>query len=322
MKKPLLFILLAGIAAVTIVAACKKTSNNGLATASLNMLMSGLKPAPQKFSVIAGRDTIVYGTNGTILHFYANSFKDISNNIITSGAVYLELTEIYKTADFIENRTSTLAGSQLLTSRGEINLEATMSGVPVYANKYGVGFIQSSSSSDTMRLYYGSTNVPDSTIGWVSTANVFGVTFATRDDTAYNLGYQAPFYFFDSCTGFNWVNCDQVVSNNVALLTDVAVIVPNANFNGSNTQVFLVFPDKKMNVPVTFYSDNNNSFSLERDGTQIPVGLNYQLVAMTNNNGSWYYYEESGVTSSGMIVHADLSPESEGDIIARLAGLH
>ena len=79
--------------------AANHTTNVTNVTPSLNQLFAGLRYTPQNLSVTAGRDTIVYGNNGTMLHFYTNSFKNGSGNIITSGTVYLQLTEMYKAGD-------------------------------------------------------------------------------------------------------------------------------------------------------------------------------------------------------------------------------
>ncbi len=165
MRKALLSITLISTIAALFVVSCSKTYNRGTATKSLNQMFAGLRSTPQNLSVTAGRDTVVFGADSTVFHFYTNSFKDASGNIITSGTVNLQLVEIYKPADFISNRTTTsTSDGHILQSGGEINLVATMNGQTVYANRYDMGFKQTNSSTTTMNLYYGATNSADSNI--------------------------------------------------------------------------------------------------------------------------------------------------------------
>ena len=110
MKQTLRAALAVCLTAAIIVVACKKSSNNTTGpTLSLNQLFAGLRTSPQNLSVTAGRDTMVFGANGTMLHFYTNSFKDASGNIVTSGTVNLQLIEMYKPGDMIANRATTTA---------------------------------------------------------------------------------------------------------------------------------------------------------------------------------------------------------------------
>ena len=91
-------------------ASCEKTNTSSTYIVfHLNQLFSGLRSTPQNFTVTAGRDTTIYGTNNTLLHFYTNSFKDAGGNIIQSGTVYIQLIEMYKPGDMICNRATTMA---------------------------------------------------------------------------------------------------------------------------------------------------------------------------------------------------------------------
>ncbi len=324
MKKALLSLTLIGIIALITVLSCKKTKSTSGTKQSLNQLFSGLRPTPQNFSVTAGRDTIVMGANNTMLHFYTNSFKDANGNIITAGTIYLQLVEMYKPADFIANRTTTTAHDTLLTSGGEINIMATMNGQTVYANKYGIGFPQSSASTTPMQLYYGNNANPDSVTTWTQGNNTTPGTSATGTsvDTTYAYWlHNQPFYIFDSCTGFHYVNCD-CISRGASQVTNVSVIVPDTSYNQSNTEVYLSFPTQKYLVLLSGYSNTSNTFSPDySDGTQIPVGFNYALVVITNKNGNYYYYEQSGITTSGMTATAAMAPDTQSDILARIAAL-
>ena len=326
MKKAFLSLLLACCVAVVAVISCKKVQSNPTTiinnSQSLNQLFAGLRYTPQGLTVQAGRDTVVYGTNGTMLHFYTNSFMDVNHNVLTSGIVNLQLIEMYKPVDYICNRTSTIAGNSLLNSRGEISLAGTMNGQAVYANKYGLGFVQTSASTDTMQLFYGNTNNADSVTTWTIGSNTTG-TLATRTTTdTFTLPYHI-YYIFDSCYGFHGGgNCDAFCNTFPgSQKTDIAVIMPDTNYNSRNTQVFFIYSPLHWNIPVSSYNSSTRSFSISDDGTQVPVGLNYELVAISNINGKWYYYATSGTTSSGMTINAAMGADTEADIIVRLGVL-
>ena len=102
MKKTLFSLLLVYITAVIVViASCSKPYNDSHTVTvspsyTINQLFAGLRTSPQTLTVTAGRDTIVYGANGTRMHFYTNSFKTAAGAIITSGTINLQLVEMYK----------------------------------------------------------------------------------------------------------------------------------------------------------------------------------------------------------------------------------
>jgi len=81
------------------VLSCKKNKNSTFSTTK-NQLFAGLRYTPQTLTVTAGRDTIVFGTSGTMLHFYATSFYG-SGGIISSGTVNVQLVEMYKPGEEI-----------------------------------------------------------------------------------------------------------------------------------------------------------------------------------------------------------------------------
>ena len=328
MKKALLSLTLIGIIALITVLSCKKTKSNSGATQSFNQLFSGLRTTPQSFSVTAGRDTIVYGTGGTMLHFYTNSFKDAGGNIITTGTVYLQLTEMYKIGDMIANRTATVANGTAIQSAGQVKIFATMNGVEVYANKYGIGFAQSGSSSQKMELFYGNSNNTDSVSTWTVCDTTLNGTTAngTVTDSSGNYFYSGgnyipppkPWYYvIDSCSAFDFVNCDYWWGYR-GTLQNLTLSIPGNTFNSQNTQAFLAIPSDKINLEM----EGGNTLNYTINSGGVPGGLNYVLVVIANVNGQYYYYQQSGVTSdSAMTFTAAMAPDTQSDILARMAGL-
>ena len=319
MKKNLLpFVLLCSIAAV-IAFSCKKSKTTTGPTKSLNQLFSDLRTTPQNFSVSAGRDTIVYATGGTQFHFYANSFKNAAGNIITSGTVNLQLTEMSKPGQMIQNRATTTAiNGQPLMSGGQVNIIATMGAARVFANKYGIGFKQSGSSAQPMELFYGGTGNRDSIVTWTVGNNTTPGTTATSVDTI-TVDTLSFYYLFDSCTDFDYINCDHFTQDIHSVA--VKIVFPNNSYTYYNTQAFFCFPSFNSVVAGSYLNkitDGVLNSSLEAP----PIGTLYKFVAITNKNGNYYYYESSGTISTGAItINAAMAPETRGDIIDRITGL-
>jgi len=336
MKKALLSITLIGTIAALFIVSCSKTYNRGTTTQSLNQLFAGLRSTPQTITVTAGRDAIVYAPKGTRLHFYPNSFKDANGNTISGGIVTLQIVEMYTPGDMIANRATTMVGDQIILSSGQVNIVATMNGQPVYTNGYGIAFKHSVSSTDAMALFYGSTRTPDSAVTWtLSDTTLKGkTTVGTKVDTA---ATNPIFFFFDTCNSFTYANCDWF-SNNDSPRTTVSVVLPNGTFNPANTSIFVVLPAYSMGKDITgnyvavLTSDyGRNGYNAATNTMQlisgiytnvVPAGANYELVVISNINGQYYYWKTSGVMPhNGVIVNAVPTPDTEGDILSKLAGL-
>ncbi len=319
-----------------IVVACKKPNYTAGQSTSLNQLFSGLRMTPQNLSVTAGRDTVVFGLDSTMFHFYSNSFKDANGNIITNGTISLQLVEMYKPGDMIRNRATTITSSgQILQSGGEINIIATMNGQQVFANKYGIGFKQPGASSLSMALYYGGTGNRDSVTTWtIGDPNNSKGTFAngtTRDTgghythTGNPIIYPNFMFIFDTCTHFDRINCDMLYKYDTNSRTRIFITLPDNSFTTYNTQISLAFPELNCVIEPSLALDSKtNSYFLSYMGLDIdvaPKGIKYEIVAITNKVGSFYYFEQSGIVTANMTINLALVPETSSDIIARLAAL-
>ena len=279
------------------------------------------------------------------MHFYTNSFKTAAGAIITSGTINLQLVEMYKPGDMIANRATTMANGRILQSGGQVNIIATMNGETVYANKYGIAFKHGTTSSAPMALFYGATANADSIATWAQadTSMVGTVASGANIDTLGSGGgggsSYAPVFNFDTCTNFTWANCDWFYDND-SPKTTVSVILPDTTFNPGNTQLFLVLPNVNrwgittdtFNAVMsndggygsTGYNAATRTLSILSEGntTIAPAGLKYELVAITNKGGKYYYWQTSGVVPhNGLNLNAALAPDTESDILARLSGL-
>ncbi|GAA4466782.1 hypothetical protein GCM10023093_21420 [Nemorincola caseinilytica] len=291
----------------------------------LNKLFRELRYRPETKCITAGKlQTITFG-KGTRLTFYPNSFKDGAGRTITSGTVCLEVIEMPKPGDMIANRATTIsAGNTILTSGGQVHIKATKGGETVYARKYGIAFKQAASSMQPMALYYGNTNNTDSLVIWGGSSSVTGAFEPGTTDTlppppgdttgGYGLGF---WYQFDSCTDFNWINCDYFYATTAAK-TQVKVIVADTGANGSNTQVFMAIPAINAALPLYYQSGAPLTYKT----ADIPEGLTASVVVIMKKNMQYYYSETLAflITTQFNIVAYPM-PQTIGYIQGRLAAL-
>lgn len=332
MKKASLYILAGSLVSFIGILACNKAYNDiaaGTPQPSVNQLFSAFRYTPQTISVTAGRDTVVFGNNGTMIHFYANSFQDASGNPVRGGAITLQLVEMYKPADFVSNRATTMADKQLLQSGGQISIVATMNGKTVYANKYGVGFPQASPVQQTMSLFAGNTNNGDSVTNWKAPDTAKQGTVAVFSTTN---AYGRPFvgYVFDSSSSIQYTNCDAFYQSD-SVKTTVSVIVPDTSFNPNTTEVFLILPSINCAMSTiepelggANWNAATKTISLvsESQTAIVPAGMNYKLVVIANKNGKYYYYTQTGtIPHTGLVANAAMAPQSQSFVKTQLAAL-
>ena len=313
------------IAAATLIAAaiaftaCRKNYNSAGATASNSIypLYAGLVDVPQNFSVQAGRDTVIYAAQGTMLHFYPYSFKTAQGSTVTSGQVNMQITEMYTPGSMIGNRTSTVTGDgSILSSAGEVKITAFMNGNELFANKYGIGFKQAAPSSTPMQLFYGSTGGADSVASWTQgDTTTVGMRASSTDSASTFLGY-----IFDSCSNFRFVNCDCFAGVSGSK-TDVTVVLPDTSFNSLNTQVFIIFPTYDHNSAVQLRSYNADTRSFSLGAAQINVNYTYYVAVLGYKYGVFYYYQTSGTVTSGMSVSATPTQDTRADIKTKMLAL-
>lgn len=311
-------VLVAICVVLTVLSGCKKEDyhNNNPATNTdaikLKQLFTSLKPTPQVFTVTAGTSQTILASGGTKIKFYPNSFKDASGNIITSGTVNVQITEAYKPGAMIANRALPISsdGRQLI-SGGEVNIKATMGGQEVYANKYSASFKQPSSSTQAMELFIGTTG-EDSITTWTQDTSSAGNTTGTTLDT---MGATSAYYTFDSCSDFNWINCDHFYSCGCTL-TDVNIDIADTSFHSSNTAVFVIFPSINSVGPA--YGSSAHDFEYHN----VPVGTTIEIVCISAIGSKYYYSHQTGVAvTAGMTIHPTMTVQTFAFITAALAAL-
>jgi hypothetical protein len=322
MKKPTQSLFALAIAAALFVSSCGKNYDPGpnpstvYDKSNVNELFKEFRSIPEVQCVTAGTQQTITFAKGTRLTFYPNSFKDAAGAIITSGTVCIEMIEMYKPGDMISNgaSTSTVEGS-ILRSGGQVHINATKNGVKLYANVYGISFLQPSASSLPMDLYYGSRNNRDSVTTWtIANTTLPGTTAPGTTTDSIEVRY-----IFDSCRNFDFINCDKLYST--APLKSVKIILPDTSFNPVNTRVIVVVKVANAaiyaNGPLDSFSPLPTTWI-----TSIPENTSIHIVAITKKNDSYYYYEkEMKVLTVDISVNALLTKETNEYITARLFAL-
>jgi hypothetical protein len=293
----------------------------------LNSLFAPFRSTPQSLTVPAGVQTVILGTKGTKLTFYPFSFLDAGGVPIASGNIDLKLIEMCTPGVMIANRTVTEMYGVPLKSGGQIYLEASQGGVPVYPGKFGVGFVQTDSSTQPMELYYGNPLNPDSVVtfagpssgtGTMATATTFDVTSVFNGvGGSYTYVYYNHF-LFDSASSFGWIGSNHVTTL-TAPITYVDVVVPDTGYNPSNTQVFLVFPSTNTVTIWNGYSPTDHKFT---NAIPLSTGADFKVVIMCSRSGRYFYYEMPFVAkNNNMTITANPTPQSQAYIQSKLNAL-
>ncbi len=313
MKKK--YILFAAFVTGTLVwYSCKKTEQPAESNdiSGKNALFSDLRYTPQRFTVEAGRDTVILGADSTVLHFYTNSFKDASGNIVSSGNIGIELIEMYTPGDMVLNRATTaMSDGRLLESGGQVKISAVMNGKVLSANRYGIGFRSKNGNGRAMSLYFGDRKNADSIVTW---------TEGGSDTTQPSSGF---LYMFRECNSFDFVNCDRLESRE-GKNTTIQVVMPDASFSPENTQIYVIEPKTNsatMGAKTQPYDKNTLSFTLGNHGNLVAVGMQYVLVVIAKKEDNYYFDMQSGTITENMTVKMNPSPETRYNIKARLSGI-
>lgn len=324
------FALIMAACTIAVFYGCKKTDDRTLSTPTETPIIAdkqagiaafgALRSLPQTFTVAAGVSKNIKCAQGTILKFYPNSFKDASGNIITSGNVTISVTEIYTLGDMIANRTATVTSSGVLTSRGEVNIKASMNGQEVFANKYGLGFKAINAETQPMELYEGIGNNSDSIITWdlKRMATTGGTQFITDTNLAL---LESPYFLFDSCTKFTLINCDHP-HDGTSEQVKINVVFPDNIFSQAYASLGITF--KELNVMTIMgtrqYLTGTKTMTFEGWS---PIGNTSKFsLIIPKSTDEYYYFESAGQVANGMTINASsIQKLSKVQLQAKLAAL-
>ncbi|MEZ4755751.1 MAG: hypothetical protein R2817_02865 [Flavobacteriales bacterium] len=295
-------IIIATTLTAALVVGCKKeedvpsTPNVPGAPATNAMLAlfdQHVEEATQQFTVNAATGGYVSGADGVTFFFPPNAFRTAAGAAV-AGSVQVELVEALTVGDmlWLNKRTVGNDNGQLrpLVSGGQYFLNVTQGGQQLHlADNAGFVNVPAPNGVDpNMQLFSGTVD-GNGVITW----DPFGNTTGLQGDS---LGYNFP---NDS---LGWVNCDYFMSGSP--LTGIEVICPDGH-TGANTLVWLVFPDQ--NSLTGLGSSGTNVFTTGAY-YQLPVGLNVQVVALSNAGGTYSWATLSTTVTMGMSVSLTFEP--------------
>jgi len=335
MNRTLQLFATVSVASSLFITSCKKNDNpndpsttttTDISPASKTQALASLallRSTSQSFTVQAGTSKRIKCSGGTLVTFYPNSFKDKNGNIITAGNVDLQITEMTTPGDMLANRTSTTTSDMLLRSGGEMNIKATMSGQEVFANKYGLAFKAAAPTTQPMELFYGDTNNPDSITTWDIRKGGPG-TYAsngtlTISDSAYSI-VESAYYVLDSCTDFNWVNCDHPYDA-TSKFVKVHLVFPDNTLKDAYPSLNIAYPS--INIATCFGPTefNSSSHTMTFSGWA-PIGPSSKIALLIPlKNGDFYYYEQAATMSEEMNINANVSRLTLAETKAKLKAL-
>jgi len=328
-----LFTLLS-VSAIALFASCKKESSSGGALPPIDStneklilgnLFGGtsIMTTVQEYEVPAGSLQVVRANAKTKLVFYPNSFKDQNGNIINTGQIKIRIIEMYAPGQMIANRSTTTANGRLLMSGGQVYIKAYRGGIEVLPTVYGIGFpAGNTNQTPPMQLFYGNNINADSTVTWTTAVPPTPGMIANTTTIDTNIQPNIAYYQFDSCTQFNWINCDYFYNITGQQLTDINLVSKDSlGLNHVNTQVFLVFPSINSVSYMQAFDSASHIWSLAPT-YQIPVNMTFHAVSLSLVNGVYYYAERKNLTVTPNFVDT-LKPQMKtlSDVILSLGGL-
>jgi len=89
----------------------------------------------QVFEFTAGRDTLLFGGEGTVLKIPAFAFLDVYHKPV-KGQVQIKLTECYNYADMLAHRLTTTSNGEPLITGGMVKIDAVQEGKPLRIQSY------------------------------------------------------------------------------------------------------------------------------------------------------------------------------------------
>ncbi|RYE12787.1 MAG: hypothetical protein EOP51_30905 [Sphingobacteriales bacterium] len=136
-----------------------------------------------------------------------------------------------------------------------------------------------------------------------------------------SLGQGPTYYIFDTCTSFNWINCDYFYDAPNPK-TDITVVMPDGTYNDTTTNVYVVFPTLNVVASMMHYDAATHAFSFSTPNYYCPVGLNIKVMIMGIKNNAYFYDLQTNLTvTNGMTLTANPGNTTLSALQAVLAGL-
>lgn len=294
--------------------ACKKETTTAPFTPPVvqvnpldQVFASNLAQAVQHFSINTDNGpAYVNGADGLHASFSQHAFRKADGTTAT-GTIDIDLVEALSVGQmlWLNKQTVGLDNGQpkLLVSGGQFRLTASQGGEALTLAPGMSYIVVPASDPDPNMALFSGTVQSDGTMLWNPWVN----NPLNPQDSA---GYGFP---NDS---LGWINCDYFYGGPEPL-TAIQVTCP-AMYNGTNTFVWVVFPD--INSMTNLYPASGSMFSTG-NGYELPVGLNITVVALAQVGGQYYSSFTNAVVSAGMNLTIAMDPTTLAQFQVDAGGL-
>ncbi len=306
------FILLLSFSLITF-NSCKKDTVNESSNLG-SFFDDNLTNAVQNFTINGSSWTEIIGSQGTKILFGANSFQDASGNVVT-GNIDIELVELLSIKDMILMDKPTTSNGRILTTGGELNVNAFQNGqkLSLTPNSYIDIKVPTDNPYNNMRLFLGVTD-NNGDVDWLP-ADTLGVTDSVIiiNDSTVNGGW-ADYYYFDLYGALNlgWINCDYFY-NDPNPLTSLTV-TPNNRHDNTNTQVWLHIATANSLMGTGW---NGTSFIT----SNIPETISVTIVALSEIGGNYFSSFTPITVSNNHVENITLSPTTTSQFLTDVNNL-
>lgn len=233
-------------------------------------------PKPQSYSFSTSKSNSFIGPKGTRVSIPQNAFVDANGNAV-NGQFDFFMTEIFTVEDMIFSDKMTVSNGQLLSSGGELYVNAQQNGQRLELAPGKSISIEVPTNNPTPQMAFFGGVGSGSNFNWVpDTSTTVNITTDTAS--------QQTYYNFYCDTLWTFMNCDYYFSD-PRPKTDVEIQVPTG-YDNTNTQVYIYVPVD--NIMVRVYTYSNGSFYIQ-NGYQLPVGLNVYFIGMRPKSNALEY---------------------------------
>jgi hypothetical protein len=272
--------------------------------ALLENFEANIEELTQNFTVKAEDGAYLTGEQGTIIHFYPNTFTKQNGDPVT-GNVDIEIVEIYKKSDMLFTKMATNGKDgegniRTLISGGEFFINATQNGEQLKVpNGFMIGApVNNTGGADQdMRLF----NLKEECTGndcddvWIERADGQRVEVG-KMDTPGSAGTTDVYMAFQN--QFGWTNIDRWYSD-PRPKTTIHVDVPEG-YDGDNCVVYLSYDGEATALARFDVYDSNTSLFTEHYG-QIPIGLEVHFIMVSVVDGEWTYAIQSATIQANHV---------------------
>ena len=234
-----------------------------------NSYLNSKKQKEQTYTVDSLGTGPIVGQQGTQMWPHKEIFM-YPNGDSVHYPFEIRIIEIYKPIDMVYSQMPTLAGSDLLTTGGEVRVKAYKDGTELVLRpgKFLVLDFPTATQDNNMLVYYGEEN--GSVVNW-----------ANPNDSIVNYDTLGNYFYRVISHRMNWINCDYFSS-----------------YSGSTANFSFTSTTENINGLAKFIYFNNRKSMMQlysATSGQVPIGEDVKVILFGKNasNQLFYYYNDT-----------------------------